>query len=305
MIAPQPGAPVTVVGAGLMGSAIARALLAGGHSVTVWNRTVSRTEPLRDAGAELADSLADGIRASGVTVMCVASHAAATELLENPEVLEALRGQTLIQLTTGTPADGCRGAAFAEAHDITYMDGAIMAYPRTIGTDAGVILYSGAEAAFRAHEALLGTLGKAQYVGLDAGRPAAIDAALIAFFYSTLAGFLHGAILTQAEGVAIDQYLELARPFFATFISDAVQETGERIVARNYADAESSMHTHLGGIDLLVVGSSREAEIDFAIMAAIRDSFARAIAAGRGDDDIACLIEVATTEMSDVNGKGP
>jgi 3-hydroxyisobutyrate dehydrogenase-like beta-hydroxyacid dehydrogenase len=304
MTTTHPATPVTVVGAGVMGSAIARALLAGGHSVTVWNRTVSRAEPLRDAGAELADSLADGIRAGGVTVMCVANRAATTELLENPEVLEALRGQTLVQLTTGTPADGCRGAAFAEAHDIAYINGAIMAYPRTIGTDSAVILYSGAEAAFRAHEALLGDLGRAQYVGLDAGRPAVIDAALIAFFYGTLAGFLHGATLTRAEGIAIDQYLELARPFFATFISDAVQETGERIVARNYADAESSMRTHLGGIDLLVVGASREAEIDFAIMAAIRDSFARAITAGRGDEDIACLIEVATIETSDVAGKG-
>ncbi len=277
-----------------MGSALVRALLAGGHRVTVWNRTVSRAEPLRDAGAKLADSLAAGILASGVTVMCVANQGAAIELIENLEVLEALRGQTLVQLTTGTPADGRAGAAFAEVHDITYIDGAIMAYPRTIGTDAAVILYSGAEAAFTAHKALLGDLGKAQYVGQDAGRPAVIDAALIAFFYGTLAGFLHGALLTRAEGMDIDQYLELARPFFAGFIADVVQETGERMVTRNYADAQSSMHTHLGGIDLLVIGSSREAGIDFATMAAIRDSFARAITAGRGDQDIACLIDVAT-----------
>jgi 3-hydroxyisobutyrate dehydrogenase-like beta-hydroxyacid dehydrogenase len=172
-----------------------------------------------------------------------------------------------------------------------------MAYPWSVGTDAAAILYSGAEAAFASQEALLSDLGKAHYLGEDAGRPAVLDA----LFYGTLAGSLHGAILTRADGIEIEQYLGVARPFFATFVSEAVQETGQRILARNYADAQSSMRTHLDGIDLLVVGSSREAGIDFETMAAIRDTFVRAIGAGRGDEDIACLVEVA---MGDGAGAG-
>ena len=290
------GQAVTVVGAGVMGSALARALLAGGHRVVVWNRTASRAEPLREAGAEVAGDIGDAIRSGEVIVMCIANQAAVTELLDESEVSDALRGRTLIQLTTGTASDGRRGAAWAAEHGVIYLDGAIMAYPRTIGTGAAVILYSGAEAEFRRHEKLLRDLGTARYVGEDAGRPAVLDAALIALFYGTLAGYLHGGILTRAEGIEFGQYLDLAGPFFTTFVTEAVKETGERISARNYADAQSSMHTHFGGIDLLVVGASREAEIDFTIMAAIRDSFARAITAGRGDEDIACLIEVATPE---------
>jgi hypothetical protein len=82
-------------------------------------------------------------------------------------------------------------------------------------------------------------------------------------------------------------------------------------------DAQSSMHTHLGGIDLLVVGSSREAGIDYAVMDAIKDFFRSAVDAGRGDDDIAVLLEVATAEdrlgvdarparaARQANGRGP
>jgi hypothetical protein len=75
-----------------------------------------------------------------------------------------------------------------------------------------------------------------------------------------------------------------------------VKETGDRIAAGNYGDAQSSMRTHLGGIDLLVVGSSREAGIGYAVMDAIKVFFQSAVDAGRGDDDIAVLLEVATTE---------
>ena len=37
---------VTVIGTGVMGSALARALAGAGHQVTAWNRTRSRALPL-------------------------------------------------------------------------------------------------------------------------------------------------------------------------------------------------------------------------------------------------------------------
>ena len=42
---------VCVIGLGDMGSALAEALLANGHRVTVWNRTASKCGPLAEAGA--------------------------------------------------------------------------------------------------------------------------------------------------------------------------------------------------------------------------------------------------------------
>ena len=42
---------VCVIGLGNMGSALAGALLANGHGVTVWNRTSSKCGPLVEAGA--------------------------------------------------------------------------------------------------------------------------------------------------------------------------------------------------------------------------------------------------------------
>jgi 3-hydroxyisobutyrate dehydrogenase-like beta-hydroxyacid dehydrogenase len=149
----ESGQAVTMVGTGVMGSALAGALLRAGHQVTVWNRSASRAEPLREAGATVAGSLPEAIAASDVTFMCVSNQAAGDELLSDPEALEALRGKTLVQMTTGTPEDGRRNAASAAEHGIAYLDGAMTAYPRSIGTDDAVLLFSGAEAAFAPTEA--------------------------------------------------------------------------------------------------------------------------------------------------------
>jgi len=138
-------------------------------------------------------------------------------------------------------------------------------------------------------EPALRALGRLHFLGEDAGRAAVVDAALIAFFYGTMAGFLQCVTLATAEGVPVGDLLELSGPFFQRFIANAVTETGERIAERRYGEPQSSLDTHLDGIDLLVLGSSREAGIDTGVVTAIKDSFARAVAAGHGADDIAIL----------------
>jgi 3-hydroxyisobutyrate dehydrogenase-like beta-hydroxyacid dehydrogenase len=294
--------PVTVVGTGTMGSALARALLAAGHAVTVWNRTPSRAKPLRDAGATVAGSLPDAVGSGDLTIMCVADQAAARELLAGEPVLEALRGRTLLQLTTGTASDGRRGAELAREREIAYLVGAILAYPRMIGTDGAVFLYAGEQATYEDQSDRLRALGTARYLGQDTGRPAANEAGLIALFYGTLAGFIHGVSLARAEGIELAGYVELAREYLATFVTEAVDDIGQRVLISNYDDAQSSMHTHLGGVENLVVGSSREAGIDHQVMAAIGDWFASAIHAGAGERDIAVLVELAAAGSAPSRG---
>jgi 3-hydroxyisobutyrate dehydrogenase-like beta-hydroxyacid dehydrogenase len=283
---------VTVIGTGTMGSALVRALLATGCHVTVWNRTRARTAALESAGAAVAASPAAAVGESGIVIVCVSDQTAAAEVLSDGAVSEGLRGKTLIQMTTGTPADGRRGAAWAEPLGIGYVDTAILAYPREIGSSAAEIFYCGPTAASPDVTATLEAFGTIRYVGEDAGRAAAVDAALIAFFYGTMAGFLQCVTLAAAEGVGINDLLEISGPFFARFIANAVTETGERIAQERYGEPQSSMDTHLGGIDLLVLGSSRDAGIDVTVVTAIRDLFTTAIAAGRGGDDIAVLAEL-------------
>jgi 3-hydroxyisobutyrate dehydrogenase-like beta-hydroxyacid dehydrogenase len=198
-------------------------------------------------------------------------------------------------MTTGTPADGRRNAAWAGPLGIGYVDAAILAYPREIGTPDAEIFYCGPAAAPEAAPELgplLAALGTVHYLGEDAGRASVVDAALIAFFYGTMAGLVQCVNLATAEGVPIGDLLPISGPFFSRFIANAVTETGERLTERRYGEPQSSLDTHLGGIDLLVLGASQEAGIDTAVVTAIKDSFAAAVAAGHGADDIAILADL-------------
>lgn len=173
-----------------------------------------------------------------------------------------------------------------------------MAYPRTIGTDAAVILFSGGREVFSSQEPLLRALGTPHYAGADAGLAAISDAALLAFSFATVAGFLYGANVSRAAGIDFADYLALADPFFNTFITEAVDETAERIVESHFGEAQSSTETDVAAIELLIVAASRDVGVDPALMAAVSDAFRRIVAAGRGDEAIAALADLDISRLA-------
>jgi 3-hydroxyisobutyrate dehydrogenase len=61
-------AAVAVIGAGIMGSAMARNLVAAGLDTRVWDRSSSVTAPLAQAGAVVAASARDAVRGAGVVI---------------------------------------------------------------------------------------------------------------------------------------------------------------------------------------------------------------------------------------------
>ena len=90
---------VTVIGLGVMGTALARILLQNGFKVTVWNRSLDKAETLKDEGATVAGSCNEAISANPTILVCIKTHADTKELLESAQSLE---GKNIIELSTGS-----------------------------------------------------------------------------------------------------------------------------------------------------------------------------------------------------------
>ena len=103
---------VSVVGLGVMGSALARTLLGSGYSVTVWNRSAEKIPPLTEAGAVPAKTVAEAVSASPATITCIGSHDQTRALLE--DVGDGLSGKTLIKLGFLTAVSPERGQIFKQ-----------------------------------------------------------------------------------------------------------------------------------------------------------------------------------------------
>lgn len=191
--------PVTIIGLGLMGRALARAFLKAGHPTTVWNRTAAKAAELVAEGARVAATVDDALAAGTVTIICLTDYAAVHELLGASE--RGLAGRTLINLTSGDSAQARAAADWAAHHGAHYLDGAIMAIPPAIGTADAVVLYSGTREVFEAHGSPLEALGTATYLGTDPGLASLYDVAGLAMMWSVLNAWLQGTALVRAAGV--------------------------------------------------------------------------------------------------------
>ena len=86
---------IAFLGLGKMGSAIARLLMQHGEDVTVWNRTTAHAEPLRAAGAKVAQTAAEAVAGCPVVFTMLIDDAALDAVLRGGKVLENLAPEAI------------------------------------------------------------------------------------------------------------------------------------------------------------------------------------------------------------------
>jgi 3-hydroxyisobutyrate dehydrogenase-like beta-hydroxyacid dehydrogenase len=201
---------IACVGLGLMGSALARAMLTAGHQTTVWNRSLGKAEALVGLGAEAARSFAEALAASPITLICIDNYASTRALLETEGLAGHLVERTIVNLTTGTPGEAETLSAWVAAQGALYLDGAILCGPKEIGTKGGEVLFSGDALAWQTAEPLLTCLaGKVRYVGQGVGDAAALDLAWLTMTYVKFIGVAHAARICGAQGIDLQAFIEL------------------------------------------------------------------------------------------------
>ncbi|WP_335938891.1 NAD(P)-dependent oxidoreductase [Streptomyces sp. PTD5-9] len=279
--------PLSVLGLGLMGQALAQAFLDQGHPTTVWNRTRAKADPLTAQGAQLAWTARDAVTAGPLVVICVSDYDNVRDILE--PVSRDLAGRTLVNLTSGTAQAARETAEWAMHQGADYLDGAIMAVPPAIGTAHAAILYGGPTTAFDRHRQALGSLGDPVYVGADHGLPSLFDAAALSLVWSTLNGFLHGAALLSKAGIPATAFARLARTGIET-VADWVPGYAQQIDDGAYPATDSTVNTNLTGMKHLL-HESHAAGINTELPELLATLAERAVAEGRGSNSYTAIIE--------------
>jgi 3-hydroxyisobutyrate dehydrogenase-like beta-hydroxyacid dehydrogenase len=277
---------VALLGTGAMGSALAAALIDAGHPTTVWNRTPGRDAELVARGATSAPSVGDAVTSSPVVIACLLDHASVHETLD--PVVEELRGRTLVNVTTTTPADSRELGAWAADHGIDFLDGAILAVPAMVGTPGAAIFYSGSRTAFDRCRPVLDLWATSTYDGEDPGRAALFDLAMLSGMYTMFAGFVHGAAMVGSEGVSARDFATRATPFLAA-MTDAFAEFAAVIDGGDYAVGGQQSLDFSDVSD--IVRASGDQSVNPAPIEMVQSLIRRQVDAGHGAEGFARIYE--------------
>lgn len=281
--------PVTVLGLGPMGSALAGTFLDAGHPTTVWNRTESKAAPLVERGARHTTSAAEAVAASELVVVNVMNYAAVRAIVE--PIAADLRGRTLINLTADLTDRARAMAEWAAGHGINYLDGAIMTPTNTIGGDQAVFIYSGDEELYQRWQPTMASLGgTGTYLGSDYGRAAAYDAALLDFFWTSMNGLMHAFALARKEGVSATELTPFAQGI-GQLTAALVPELASRADGGNFPGEGSLIESNADSMGHLIEASEARG-IDASVMRAAKAIADRAVAEGHGKEDFARVVDL-------------
>ncbi|HKU96076.1 MAG TPA: NAD(P)-binding domain-containing protein [Vineibacter sp.] len=282
---------VCVLGAGRMGSSLARTILKHGYPTWVWNRTAAKCVPLAALGATVASSMEEAIRVADVIIVNVLDFEASEAMLKRDGVAAILAGKVVVQLTSGSPRLAREEARWVEMHGAHYLDGAIMAVPTFIGSPDAALLYSGPRAVFDAHKELLFTLGGGTtYVGDIPGQASALDTALLTQMWGGLFGVLQGMAVVGAEDLGLDVY-ERQLAAFKPVIDLAVVDLIDRTRAKRFAGDDktlASLGAHYSAFKHLLEGCA-ERGLNAALPRAMDMFFRQALLQAGADGDFASL----------------
>ena len=277
---------ITVIGLGLMGTALARAIQRAGHQLTVWNRSPARMQPFIDDGVAGAPDVASAITSSPVILICIDNYAVTDTLLRSAEIPPLLTGRTVVQLSTGTPKEAREASEWMTARDVAYLDGAILCGPKAIATDDAQILLSGDEAAFERAGKLLECLGgTVRYLGPNTGAASALDLAWLTTCYGRFMAIIHAANLCRSEDVGIDDFISLFpdSPDIQGYAKVIHEESFHQCTATLQVWGAALQRIQQQGVD---------ASINTEIPDLVASFFNKAVDAGYGGENVMALVKV-------------
>jgi 3-hydroxyisobutyrate dehydrogenase-like beta-hydroxyacid dehydrogenase len=280
--------PVTLIGLGPMGQAMTRTLLDKGHAVTVWNRTPSRAQALVEAGAVLADSVEDALKANELVILSLTDYAAMYAVLEPAS--HALAGRVLVNLSSDTPDRTRAGAQWVAGHGGVHLTGGVTVPPSGIGLPESSTFYSGPRAEFEAHRPLLEALTGTDYRGEDPGLAALLYQIGMVMFWSSMLSYFQAIALADANGLTAADILPHAietmasMPNFLAFYAERI-DRGDHVgdvdrLAMGVASVEHVLHTNA------------DSGVDTALPAAVAAVFRRGLDAGYAADSASSLVEI-------------
>lgn len=281
--------PVTVIGLGSMGSALAKALVEAGHPTTVWNRTPAKAEPAARAGAHVAATAARAVTASPLVITCLTDFDQTRAALSSAEW--ELTGRALVTLNSGSPAAARATAEWAAANKAQFLAGAIKNVPSAVGAPDTLLYFGGDRSVFDEYCATLRVLGgDTEYLGEEPDLAALYEAAVGAMLLPALMGFFQGAAVLQSRGLTAtsmvrytQKWLDMIRAIVPTF--------AEQIDNRDYTEAASSVNLFLSG-EKADAELAAETGVDVTWNQPAWDLLRRAVARGYGDQEISAVTEV-------------
>jgi 2-hydroxy-3-oxopropionate reductase len=280
-------ATIGFVGTGIMGLPMAMHLLKAGHQIKVWNRTSSKADSLKDAGAHLCFEL-EQVGKDVDFLICMLSDGKTSDeiLFKEHGAISQLKPESTVIVMSSIPVevakvqgDKCR------ERGLKYLDAPVSGGEKSAQNASLAIMVGGDAKTFSQAETILRAMGRPILVGgVGCGMLAKLVNQMIVA--TTIATVSEGLLLASKAGADPIKLKQALTGGFAD--SPILQQHGERMLNRDFKPGGTARNQHK---DIhTAVSYAKSLELNLPIAQQVSQLFENMLAAGDGELDHSGLI---------------
>ena len=281
---------IAVIGVGLMGSSLARHLIAAGHHVTVHDTDPGKVDALVKLGARKVASPEEITPEVDVIMLSLPNSHVVNDVVSHSLNLfeKGRKGQILADCSTPDPDLSIALALRLREKGIEMLDATISGTSEMFAEKDAIFMVGGSEAAFNECEPLFRAASRnAYYMGPNGtgGNTKLVVNLVLSLNRMALA---EGLTLAAKAGLDPAQALKVLQDSAAA--SRAMEQKGQRMVKRNFAKPASELSTSYKDARL-ILGLGAKLDCPLPLMSLYVQALASEISKGRKHLDPATIIQ--------------
>jgi 3-hydroxyisobutyrate dehydrogenase-like beta-hydroxyacid dehydrogenase len=267
---------------------MARNLLRAGHTLTVYNRTRSKAEPLAAEGARVADSPAAAVRECEVVVTMLADDDAVEQAVFGDAGLASGLKAGAVHISSSTISTNLarRLAAEHAKRGQEYLSAPVFGRPEAAEAKKLVVVTAGPTQTVNRCQPVFDAVGRQTFVaGAEPSQANAVKLCGNFMIASMIETFGEAYATLRKANVAPHMFLDVMNALFA---SPVYANYGRIIADEQFEPAGFALKLGLKDIRL-VLETAQECVAPMPVASLIRDHFLSAIALGQGESDWSSL----------------
>ena len=282
----NPSPSIAFLGTGLMGAPMCQNLLSAGLPLTVWNRSLAKTEPLTKRGAVVADSPQSAVADADAVITMLSDGPAVSAVMFEQGAADCIReGATHVDMSSIGADEAIEHAKRHAERGVRYLDSPVSGGTRGASAGELAIMAGGDAETFAAMQPVFAALGQATHVGPNGcGQLAKLANQIIVAI--TIGAVSEALILAGGGGADRAKVREALQGGFAS--SRILTEHGQRMVDRAFEPGGPAkfqlkdLHNALSAADRL--------ELELPITKLLHGLFDAMVQSGKGDMDHSGLL---------------
>jgi 3-hydroxyisobutyrate dehydrogenase len=288
--------PVGFIGLGVMGQPMARNLAAAGTKLVVWNRSVERAGPLREAGAAVANAVHEVFSSARIIFLMLVNESATDEVLRRGTAAfaELVAGHTVISMGSTAPSYSRELGADIHRAGGRYIECPVSGSRKPAEAGQLVGLLGGDAAAAEEIRPLLRSMCRHVVDCGPAGHAMMMKLAINLHLNTMLAGLAEAVNFARRQGLDVSRLRDAISA--GPLACDVSRVKLPKFVERNFevqAATADALHSCR-----LIAAAARDAGIATPLLDLSADLYAESVDAGNGRLDMISVIEALEARSS-------